>query len=363
MAKPSKSARRRSNQGRFRPAKHQSSTAFNLPSWATSVVVHVCLFFMCAASLQSCSTGQPVGAVAEEYRDVGIYIKQPTPAHEIPQPAEPVQDPPQDNVPQEIPQENPQELPKEIPNEQTQQAPAEAVQIDAAPPAEIELPDTHMPVIGAGPPPVPPGQPTDVRQLIAPHSVRPPGGPAKLGNGETSFLDIRDKANRFCYLIDSSGSMAGPAMRYARSQLKSSLQQLNATQEFQVIFYNEHTRVMNLPPPARQTGKLYRATSTNISMASRFIDSVSPNIGTEHVVALRKALSFRPEVLFFLTDGTEPRLYAKDLDQIRKMNTGTRIHCIEFGKGPAINVVNWLKRLSDMNNGTYRYQNVNRLRR
>jgi len=72
-------------------------------------------------------------------------------------------------------------------------------------------------------------------------------------------------------------------------------------------------------------------------------------------------LAQSPEVLFFLTDA-DTRLNAADLNDIRTRynKSHTRIHCIEFGKGPRLQNApdNFLQKLARQNRGQYRYRDV-----
>jgi len=80
--------------------------------------------------------------------------------------------------------------------------------------------------------------------------------------------------------------------------------------------------------------------------------------------ALKRALSYSPEHIFFLTDADQPQLTAADLAEIRRINRGrTKIHCVEFGKGPGMPGDNFLKQLARQNGGTYRYRDVTRFAR
>ena len=307
-----------------------------LPSWLTSVVVHVAVFFFCMTSLRGCG-GDFTGQTGEQFREVGIYVRE-SPVSEVE-----VQEPVTDNT-------EPVTQPLDVPS------------IDPTPPAEIQLPENDISVVGVGAPAIPSSAiPTGVQQMtVRPGSVRPSGQPG-LGDGQTSFFDIRDNASRFIYLIDLSSSMYGPKMRFAAAQLKASLRQLNPKQEFQVVFYNNSTHTMSLR--SKPNAAWYRATSTNISDAIRFIDAAVPDGGTEHGDALRYALKLRPQVLFFLTDGTAP-LAPGVLESISNLNSGrTRIHCVKFDELGDLSVDNWLKKLARSNGGSYRYQDVLKLSR
>jgi Ca-activated chloride channel family protein len=180
--------------------------------------------------------------------------------------------------------------------------------------------------------------------------------------GEVPFFGLKETGTRFVYLLDSSGSMMNHnAIRVAKAELMASLQSLDATQQFQIIFYNTSAQSMT---QRSDPEKLYWATDINRTIARQFISGIQPDGGTSHVPAIKKALKFNPEVLFFLTDADEPQLSAAEMDEIHKLNRGgTRIHCVEFGKGPDLSVDNFLKKLARQNNGLYQYRDVTKFDR
>jgi len=79
--------------------------------------------------------------------------------------------------------------------------------------------------------------------------------------------------------------------------------------------------------------------------------------GTEHLDALRLAISMAPDVIFFLTDADEPPLKADQLADLveRCQRGGTTIHAIEFGKGSNPRSGRWIEALADQTGGEYRY--------
>lgn len=191
--------------------------------------------------------------------------------------------------------------------------------------------------------------------------IPPPGasgmqaaGAAVVGPGQTAFMNIADTGRSFVYVIDVSGSMGEDnRLELARSQLKASLRLLQPTQEFQVIFYSESPMRMKLRGQARRP--MYYATAANLLLANREIDVQQPQQGTQHRPALMEALSLKPDVVYFLTDGREPPLYPADLNDIRHVTGRTTIHVIEFSPpGLSERSESWLQRLARQSGGEYR---------
>jgi len=186
-----------------------------------------------------------------------------------------------------------------------------------------------------------------------------PGGGGVPG---TAFLGVRDQATRVVYAIDCSASMANDnAIRSAKAALVASLQSLTESQQFQIIFYNQTPNLMRLRN--NSTADMAFATEVNKTLARQHIAGVEPDLGTDHLPALKMALRLGPEVIFFLTDADEPQLSAGELQELHRLNAGrTRIHTIEFGRGAELGeTVNFLKKLATQNGGTYRYHDVRRI--
>jgi Ca-activated chloride channel family protein len=183
------------------------------------------------------------------------------------------------------------------------------------------------------------------------------GGAAKLGGvggvGDTTFMNISGVGTSFVYVIDTSSSMYGDRLKIAQSQLKKSLRMLQPNQKFGVIFYNESRT--NLQLPGQNDRKMFFATELNKQQAARQVDRVVSDAGTEHKIALLEALSLKPDVIYFLTDGAEPELSAADLAEIARRTGSTTIHVVQFGDGTVSSrETNWLERLARQSRGEFR---------
>ena len=314
-----------------------------VPSWIASVCVHGTIMICFALSMQSCDQGHS-GAAEENYREVGIFVKA-------------TEDNSENNP------ETDQQTAAE--SDETQETiPTEAELAESTPkitelPAELALPDSELPgVIGPG------GAAMSLPRTAASNDTLtglkgapPPGAALSAAQGTTSFFDIRAKGTRFVYIVDHSGSMGFYGqLRVAKAELMASLQSLDSTQQFQIIFYNSGMREMTL---RGQPASLWWGTDINRTLAYQFIRGVTADGGTAHMPAIRKALSYRPEHIFLLTDADQPMLSKPNLEEIKRINKGrTQIHSIEFGEGGFLGIENHLGRLSRQNGGTYRYRDV-----
>lgn len=321
-----------------------------IPSWVVSVALHGTLLIVLATTMKSCGSGQPQGTEGA-FREVGIYVDTPEQS-----PSEPVA--PSEQAAQVEPSASSQTATDAIADTAAQLS-------ESAGPLQdlLDVPDAQDPVLGIGGA-LATGTADTAAPLSSPRGLRgssaAAGHPFPTGQGQTPFFGIRDSGTRFVYVVDKSGSMSNHgAMRVAKAELLASLNTLDATQQFQIVFYSNHPVVMSTP---RGDATLLWATDINKTLARQFVSGVQPDGGTDHMPALIRALKLNPDVIFFLTDAEEPRLSAGQLDRIRRLNgSRARIHCIEFGTGPKLgNVENFLQKLARENGGSYRYHDVTR---
>lgn len=346
----------------------KSSPLAILPSWLLSLCLHATLLYIFATQLPaSWGPGSTTGGDEGGFRDVGIYVKgtesgggsggEASVANAEPDPNQPDIE----SMPNAVtaPEANPLDIPR-----------ANDALVSDRPPVNLAIPSVPHPVLGPG---VGLGDtpPSVVRDALAGQrrlgtgnnggTLGPSGGSGRGpgdGTGVVPFLGIGDRGTKFVYVIDCSGSMAfNSAIRVAKDELMTSLETLERTQQFQIIFYNTVPRPLSLSGEAK--GEMYWATSVNRTRARQFIANAQPEQGTDHMPALRMALRMQPEVIFFLTDADQPQLTSAELDEIRRINgTKSRIHCIRFGQGADLEPTNFLRKLAEQNGGRYRYRDV-----
>ena len=181
---------------------------------------------------------------------------------------------------------------------------------------------------------------------VAPHS----GGKAR-----TSIFGLVGEGYKFVYVFDRSGSMGGDgaaSLKALKAELVASLKNLDTVHQFQIIFYNHRPVLFN---PSGTPGKLAFATQRNKEEAQRFLDSIEAFGGTDHEAALRMATALKPDVIFLLTDGDEPKLTPRQMEKIERWAAGIPINIIEFGPGPAPQSENFLKELARRSGSQYIY--------
>jgi len=213
----------------------------------------------------------------------------------------------------------------------------------------------------------PPSDPTRVLPATAaepsePSAVATANGIAADGRrARTAIFGVPGEGTKFVYVFDRSASTGGPpynTLAAAKTQLQASIDGLGPTHQFQIVFYNQTPTVF---APGQRSWGLCFATPRNKLLARKFIGSITPDGSTNHVEALRLALSLRPDVVFLLTDGDPPQLSGEQLETIRRMAAGVSINAIEFGAGPPTVADNFLTQLARQNAGLYGYLDISRL--
>jgi uncharacterized protein with von Willebrand factor type A (vWA) domain len=178
------------------------------------------------------------------------------------------------------------------------------------------------------------------------------------GRARVSVYGVQGEGRKFVYVFDRSVSMAGEPLRSAKAQLIASLESLESTHQFQIVFFNHNYRVFDLSGGQNRTPF---ASDRTKQLAAQFVGGMTADGGTDRFTALMLAVGMRPDVLFFLTDADDP-MSQGELDRVRRKNKGTAaIQTIEFGFGPSPGGDNFLVRLARQNGGGYTYVDTSKL--
>lgn len=179
-----------------------------------------------------------------------------------------------------------------------------------------------------------------------------PGSIGDASQASVSVFGVTGTGTKFVYLFDRSASMEGAPLTAAKRQLVESLDSLDSIHQFQIIFFN------SLPYPIDITGagRMAFATDQNKQLAKNVVGGVTADLGTDRYTALKKAISFGPDVIFFLTDA-EDEMLPSELAEIERANgrVGAAICVIEFGRQTAPSRGNFLMRLARQTGGQYGY--------
>ncbi|WEX76485.1 marine proteobacterial sortase target protein [Sinorhizobium numidicum] len=134
------------------------------------------------------------------------------------------------------------------------------------------------------------------------------------------------------FVIDNSGSMAGPSMEQAKASLALAISRLKSDDRFNVIRFDD-TMTVHFP-------ELVAATPNNRENAMAFVRGLTADGGTEMLPALKAALRTQGPVepgalrqVVFLTDGAignEKQLF----DEIRNNRGDARVFTVGIGSAP-----------------------------
>lgn len=337
--------------------------------WVVSLTLHVAIFLIAGTTLRGCQQGSSGQAGGEVFRDVGLFVVDGVDGGEAAAGLAPGAG--DADVTQPVPEQQQQDSKSDnlIPDHQQNRVPTEAPDIasllnqnsfDANSSVEGES-DSSLPAL-IGPGQAIGGSRTQsssaASSLIKPSEA---GGAARIGGiggpGQTTFMEISGVGKMFVYVIDSSSSMSGSRLKAAQGQLKASLRLLQPNQKFAVIFFNEYREQLKLRRTDDQP--IYFATDVNKELASHQIDRVTADRGTVPMPALLEAISLKPDVIYFLTDGDESELSPAEMAQLRQLSRNITMHVVKLGDGTVSSLSrSWLERLAHQSRGEYREINI-----
>jgi hypothetical protein len=209
---------------------------------------------------------------------------------------------------------------------------------------------------------VPPSPPAVMPQtlgaapdLTAPGAGAPASSPGHAGEGtgkgiDPCALEVGRSARSVVYVVDRSMSMGfHGALARARREILASLGRLAPSTRFQIIAYNREAE------PMRIDGRygLLAADPNTLRNVAESVTALRAAGGTDHGRALRRAIAFHPDLIYFLTDADDV-----SLDDVRTVTHlgehRTVINAIELNGGRAARTDGPLHKLAADNGGTYR---------
>jgi len=187
------------------------------------------------------------------------------------------------------------------------------------------------------------------------------GSPEGDKYAKVSVFGVEGTGTKFVYVFDRSSSMEGPPLAAAKRQLIESLKSLQPVHQFHIIFFNHRLRSMDVAGGGR---RIAFGSERNRKLAANFIGGITADGGTDRFAALKQALAFRPDVIFFLTDADDP-MSASEMRDIERINerVGASICAIEFGRTPTKPQHNFLIELARQSGGKYGYVDTTKLKR
>jgi len=315
------------------PSSSVSDRPLGWPAWSVSLAVHILLLVTMVVLLRDHKVR---GAADEPGREVGIVLKRMT------------DDGPQFDGEQEDSDSETVESTRDTRAHLQTEALPDASEL---PESQSALPNT--PAIGISA--LEQGKVGDATALAS------GAAPSKHigGKARVRLFGVEGVGTKFVYVFDRSISMEGAPLRAAKRQLIASLESLESVHQFQIIFFNHKPKAWDLTGGQKRVAF---ATDRNKNLAEKFIRSITATGGTYRHTALRQALAMNADVIFFLTDADDPMGSADVAKAVRRASrSGTGIHTIEFGIGPATVRENFLIRLARESGGQYVYVDTTRL--
>ena len=157
-----------------------------------------------------------------------------------------------------------------------------------------------------------------------------------MATPKTSYSSKELVGKNITFVLDTSGSMSGAKMKWARIALEACLKKLNPKDHFNVIRFSTDVEALFT--------SLQPANAKKVKEAVTFVKKMQAAGGTAINEALKKALSQKPKgkgvsLVVFLTDGhptigeTEPKLILKNSSTTNKY----KAKVYTFGIGTSIN--------------------------
>jgi uncharacterized protein YegL len=170
--------------------------------------------------------------------------------------------------------------------------------------------------------------------------------------GVPLYYNIPVFAKKVIFVIDTSGSMAGPKLTNAKAELRKTIEALPPTTQFNVVAFNS-----TLIPWQKS---MQTANTDMKNKAVAWANGQKAQGATHTYDALRIALDQQPEAMYVLTDGeptggtivTPPEI----LEAIKQSNKyrRTTVHAIGLSPGPENGMFSqFLKELAAQNYGQY----------
>jgi hypothetical protein len=188
--------------------------------------------------------------------------------------------------------------------------------------ASMPLPDVEQRITAAVVPGVANGTAGGSRAVIQPRS-RSAISPSLLG------IEAAPETRKIVYVVDRSASMGpGGVLERATRAVGESIAALPADAQFQIVFYNRRPELL----PADQGSWLWQASAQAKAAAGEWLHHLRAEGGTDHLCAIRAALSLRPDVIYWLTDGAD--LTTAEIESVTRSNKlKVAINTVSMGLG------------------------------
>jgi hypothetical protein len=174
---------------------------------------------------------------------------------------------------------------------------------------------------------------------------KPPSGPST----EVSLFGEELTGHSFVFVIDRSASTSTKhytASAQIEDECVKAIEALPAENRFQVVLYNERVSI---------TQGLRMATNAEKAAAKERMIRFSLSGGTMHMDALRAALLLRANVVCWFSDGDDPFLSPREVEELALLaaESKTQIHAWRLGKRPDDPAKDFMQALAERTGGEF----------
>lgn len=155
---------------------------------------------------------------------------------------------------------------------------------------------------------------------------------AAAGAVTTTFFSQAAQGQRFAFILDMSGSMAGPRWAACLRELTGALQALSGQAEFFVLLFSDHLQ----QPPGQLDWTM--AHPDVVKAVIEWMGEIQPVGGTMPGPAFERvfALSTRPDALYFMTDGIFEDCTPADVARLNGSGTASKLGALMLGMGRSL---------------------------
>jgi|GEM_PF-1024010 len=134
------------------------------------------------------------------------------------------------------------------------------------------------------------------------------------------------RASKVVYAVDVSGAMV-PVLPFLLQELRRSVERLDESQSFQVIFFRAEDQAV--PAPPSMGDQMLRADRAHKRSLDKIVDKVDPGGRADPLAGLARAISLKPDVVFLLSrnirrTGTETQTGDEVLSHLESLNPKDR---------------------------------------
>lgn len=165
--------------------------------------------------------------------------------------------------------------------------------------------------------------------------------------GKAAFFGSVSSGKRFIFVVDNSNSMKNGKFTKACQEMLESVSNLSPKQKFLVILFSDHSHIMFEPDPPAD---LVPIDSLTWAKLKKWVKEMPLYRGTNAKDSMRRALAYKPDAIYLLTDG----MFTDDTEKylLGLKDTSIPIHTIGFTSRKGEET---LKRIADKFGGSYTF--------